>query len=288
MNLPDVPLIFFLLLTFLTVLALIFIIRRNEKELARRQRKLDSLEDFTAKLVHELRAPLTVIRGTMDMFSHTPELVGQDKGKELLKSAEISAEGMLALVNGLLDVYKIEAGKFQIIKAKNNLAEVITDRVAFFKELATQGGLELSASLPDPNLAGEFDRERISQVVNNLLSNAIKFTPKGGKITVIASKINSDKDIKWRFGPQSRNYQVQISKPSLLVAVNDTGEGVPAGKMPELFSQFKQLQPDNHDGTGLGLVIARGIVESHGGQIFVESQPGSGTTFYFTLPQVGP
>ncbi|MCL4390035.1 MAG: HAMP domain-containing histidine kinase [Patescibacteria group bacterium] len=284
MNLPDVPLIFFLLITFVTVLALLLIIWKTDNELAKMQKKLASLEDFTAKLVHELRAPLTVIRGTTDMFTRTPELADQDKGKELLKTMETSAGDMLTMVNSLLDVYKIEAGKFQVVKTRGNLADILTDRVTFFGELATENGETIKADLPDKNLTFNFDRDRIIQVINNLLSNAIKFTPNGGSVTVSASKINSPADIKWRFPSASRYYFSGVSKPAVLVAVSDTGEGVPKEKLPELFTRFKQLEPDNHGGTGLGLVIVKGIVESHGGKVFLESQLGTGTTFYFTLP----
>lgn len=255
---------------------------REKQRLETTQEGLTKMhDDFTAKLVHELRAPLTVIRGTTDMIVKDPSLCAQEKGKEMLKTMLHSSEDMLTMVNDLLDVYKIEAGKFQIIKTRNNLASIIHDRVVFFSQLATAKGVSLVDEVTSSDLELDLDRERISQVLNNLLSNAIKFTPGAGKAVVTTTKIGSSSDIHWRFAPLPIT---PLRLPAILVAISDTGEGIPREKMPELFSKFKQLHPVNNQGSGLGLVIAKGIVESHGGQIFIESRPGEGTTVYFTLP----
>lgn len=249
------------------------------------QKELERVrEEFTAMMVHELRAPLTVVRGATDMFLRQPQMTAQPQGQELLKTVQGSAGTMLSLVNDLLDVAKIEAGKFQIVKTKANLGEIIRDRVLFFSQLATPKSISLAVEVADNNLEVELDRERIIQVLNNLLSNAIKFTPVGGKITLSVYRISQAADIHWRY-PEAI-FKDLPSGAAILVSVADTGAGIPPDKLVELFSKFKQLRPTGGEsqGTGLGLVIAKGIVESHGGKIFVQSRPNEGSTFYFTIP----
>lgn len=248
------------------------------------QKELERIrEEFTAIVVHELRAPLTVVRGATEMILHNPQLTTEQQGQELVKTMQTSAGNMLSLVNDLLDVAKIEAGKFQVIKTQGNLAEVVHDRVVFFGQLASPKSIRLVEEMADPNLTADFDRERISQVLNNLLSNAIKFTAAGGTITVSAYRVETPEEIKRRFGKP--DFRVSEA-PAVVVAVSDTGAGIAEDRLPELFSKFKQLRPSDgeHKGTGLGLVIAKGIVESHGGEIFVQSKVNEGTTFYFLLP----
>lgn len=245
------------------------------------QKELDRIrEEFTAVMVHELRAPLTVVRGATDMFLRDPQLSIQQSGQDLLKTMQISASTMLTLVNDLLDAAKIEAGKFQVIKTKANLVEIIKERIMFFNQLAVPKTITLSADIPEENLEVDFDKDRISQVLNNLISNAIKFTYVGGKITISVYK----GEVKWHY--QDNIPQIKDeNKPLIIVSVSDSGIGIPVEKIPDLFSKFKQLHPiDKDNGTGLGLVIAKGIIESHGGNIYVQSHVNEGTTFYFTLP----
>lgn len=145
------------------------------------EKQLETLrEDFTAMMVHELRAPLTVVSGTADLFIKDPALVEKDQGKELLKTTKNSVNSMLTLVNDLLDVAKMESGKFQVLKTKGNLADIVKDRVEFFHQMASAKNLSLDCQVEDP-LELNFDRDRVSQVLNNLLSNAIKFTASGGE-----------------------------------------------------------------------------------------------------------
>lgn len=239
-------------------------------------------DDYIAMMVHELRAPLTVVRGATDMFLRSPNMSSLPEGQALLKTMQESATSMLSLVNDFLDLAKIEAGKFQILKTTNNLSEIITDQITFFSQLANQKSINLTSDVSDPALIVQLDRDRIAQVFSNLLSNAIKFTPLGGKITVSAVKINSSEDIKWRFH-SPYNFK-NISFPCVLISVADTGRGISPDKVSQLFSKFRQITLESSQrGTGLGLVIAKGIIESHGGQIFLESRVDEGTTFYFTL-----
>lgn len=248
------------------------------------QKQLERVhEDFIAMMVHELRAPLTVVRGTADMFLKSPAIAESTDGKKLLATMEDSAAQMLTLVNDLLDVAKIEAGKFQISPKPGDLGAIIHERVAFFGEMATERAVSLVEGKIVSGSPVSFDRDRVEQVLNNLIANALKFTPAGGKVTVSVEKIDSENQIPWRFGPQAG---VTVEKPAVLVAISDTGQGIATESAPMLFSKFKQLSPGLRDttGTGLGLVITKGIVESHGGKIFVESRVGEGSTFYFTLP----
>lgn len=232
-----------------------------EKELAKIR------EEFTAMMVHELRAPLTVVRGTADTLISHPEIGDQEMGKKLLASMKASSQTMISLVNDLLDVAKIEAGKFQIMALKQNIKEVIEGEAVFFNQLAGEKQIKITAEVAEDLPDVQFDKDRIIQVLNNLLSNAIKFTPAGGTITLKAG---------------------QKTEPAeIVVSVADTGCGIPAEKIPLLFSKFKQLgsvATGGEKGTGLGLVIVKGIVEAHKGKIWVESAEGQGTTVYFTLP----
>ena len=260
------------------------LVTSEKRHLTLAQDNLEKLhEDFSARLVHELRAPLTVIRGATDMFLGNPNLAQQSEGKEILLTMRHSSEDMLTMVNDLLDVYKIEAGKFQIFKTNNNLIDIIRDRVIFFGQMAKSKSVSLDIKVTDENIPVSFDVERISQVLNNLISNAIKFTQSSGKVEVRATVISSIYDIPWRFPPAQ---DVSLKNlPACLISISDTGFGIPQDKIPDLFSKFKQLhRVDGQGASGLGLAISKGIIESHGGQIFIESKENEGTTVYFTLP----
>lgn len=244
------------------------------------QKQLDQIRDaYTAMMVHELRAPLTVVRGTADLILRNPGLSTQEEGQKLLKTMQNSTETMLNLVNDLLDAAKIESGKFQIKKAQGNASEVISDRVNFFQPLVQSKSISLTSELPQEPVPCWFDRERLLQVLNNLISNAIKFTPVGGKIVVSCQMVQSNNDVKWRFGP----VPTAAFGQSVVFTVSDSGAGIPADKIGLLFSKFQQIEPGRM-GSGLGLVITKGIVESHGGTIFLESKENEGTSVHFAIP----
>jgi signal transduction histidine kinase len=223
-------------------------------------------EDFTAMMVHELRAPLTVVRGTADMFLTNDKLASSKDGRELLQTMRGSVESMLGLVNDLLDVSKIEAGKFQVDKSLNNICDVVKEAVTAFLTIATGKNIQLLLDVSDGCPSFLFDQHRIAQVVNNLLSNAVKYTPPQGKVTVKVLTINDGSSVK--------------------IDITDTGEGMTPAQVSDLFSKFKQVGEKKEGGTGLGLVIAKGIVEAHAGQLLVQSQPGLGSTFSVVLPVV--
>jgi signal transduction histidine kinase len=201
---------------------------------------------------------------------------------------------MLELVNDILDLSKLQAGKFEVNKEKASIKEVVENRIAFYKISADGKGVSLGVSLNNnlPELL-EFDPQAVKQILNNFLSNALKFTARDGSILVSAFiydlKEFFPKDLdksKTPVFPETADINVKTT--SLCVAVSDTGIGIPEDSIKELFHTFKQakLSPVDKEskGTGLGLVIAKGIAEAHGGTIGVVSKEGMGTSFFFTIP----
>ncbi|MEK7565487.1 MAG: HAMP domain-containing sensor histidine kinase [Patescibacteria group bacterium] len=247
------------LLIIVTLVLSFYEIEKSRREKVKFQEKTH--DEFTAMMVHELRAPLTVIHGTLDMFLKNPSLATQPQGQELMVATQNSTASLQMMVNDILDVSKIEANKFQLNPVADKIQSVLPERIRFFETMVKDKGVTLNLEVADSLPEIPFDRERINQVLNNLISNAIKYTPSGGKILVKAEHI--PKAVK--------------------VSVIDNGAGIPADKIPELFSKFKQFGKTD-GGTGLGLVIAKGIIEAHGGKIYIESKVDSGSTFSFTLP----
>lgn len=234
------------------------------------EKSLEKLrQEFTAMMVHELRAPLTAVRWSSEAL-----LKSLDDAKAQLEAAKLkdsittigsAATSMLELVNDLLDVAKIEAGKFDLNLQSADIAATVQEQMKAFEPQASAKHIALNYIGPAKQMA-KYDRVRIGQVLNNLLSNAIKYSD-SGEVDV---NITSDKAGK-----------------RLVVSIKDTGIGVSREDLHVLFSKFKQLHSSdsNRKGTGLGLVVSKGIVEAHGGQIWAES-PGEnlGSTFYFSLP----
>lgn len=233
------------------------------------EKSLEKLrQEFTAMMVHELRAPLTAVRWSSEsMLKSIAASQGAEPGKvkDTLVTIETASNNMLELVNDLLDVAKIEAGKFELNVQEYDLVEVLKQQVEAFRPQAEAKHLTLGFTAPDKYKC-KFDRVRVAQVLGNLISNAIKYSD-AGQIEI--------------------NVTPDGEKKRVVVGVKDTGIGISPEDLPVLFSKFKQLKSGDRSkkGTGLGLVVSKGIVESHGGQIWAES-PGEnlGSTFYFSLP----
>jgi len=222
-------------------------------------------DEFTAMMVHELRTPLTTITyGVSEVMTDIDKLSTKDIAATVgvIKS---TAQEMLDLVNDLLDVAKIEAGKFEIVKKEDDLASLITEKITMFKSITDQKGVQLISDITKNLPKFDFDRKRIGQTLDNLMSNAIKYTDKG-TVTVKAEQTDGH----------------------ILISVNDTGDGMKAEDISKLFSKFEQFgkgKSGARTGTGLGLVVAKGIVEAHNGKIWGSSKGlGLGSTFAFTLP----
>ncbi len=222
-------------------------------------------EDFTNMMVHELRAPLTAIKDSSELMLEEKELK-EAEAKQLLGIIDTQTKMLLEQIGSILDAAKIEAGRFVIQKSPNDLNKLINDVVDTFSIAAMKKHIEISSYVPKELPLFSFDLIRINQVLNNLVSNSLKFTPQGGKITV--------------FG--------EINENSVTVSVSDTGMGIAREEQKDLFSKFYQIRKTPGElakkGTGLGLYIVKGVVESHGGKVGVKSDVGQGTTIYFTLP----
>lgn len=259
----------------------------HEKELEKMR------EDFTSMMVHELRSPLTGIRSIAALLKNESIKNELKKYNDFLELITSNSSSMLDLVNDLLDVAKLESGKFEIFKKPSNIRLVVGQRIKSFSSLAADNKLSLQETiLSEIPETFDFDEIKVGQVLNNLLSNAIKFTQAGGKITAGAfvcekskdiAQVAIEKNIPWQ-GPA---HGFVSPRDAAVLCVSDTGVGIPQNEISKLFNKFQQLSASSRSekkGTGLGLVIAKGIVEAHGGMIGCTSEEGKGSTFFFTLP----
>lgn len=252
-------------------------------------------DDFTHMIVHELRSPLDSIRKISEVLRDTKAKRTAKASKEYLQMIFQNSSGMLGLVSNILDLAKMEAGKFEIHKEPSNIKDVIENRIDFFdlyaKDVKVKLNSVLDKELPE---TADFDSAGVKQVLNNLISNAVKFTRNGGTVSVFAFQHKAGVKLSDEFRTLSENNYVQLpdddlkeAPSSLVVAVSDSGIGIPKDGISQLFTKFRQLRgsvSDANKGTGLGLSIAKGIVDGHGGKIGAASEEGVGSTFYFMLP----
>ncbi len=228
-------------------------------------RELDRMKsEFISNTSHELRTPLHSIQGftKLMMQGKVPDPKTQ---KEFLTIIDKQSEQLGQMIDDLLDMSRIESGRFQIQKRRLSIKGIIHNALESFHSPANEKGIVISEDIPAILPKVEVDKKRLNQVMANLLSNAIKFSPGGGDILVKAE----DRD-NW-----------------LLVQVADHGIGIPKEAIPRLFERFYRVEDlDSAGGAGLGLHIAKQIIQTHGGRIWVESEFGKGSTFYFTLPKL--
>lgn len=226
--------------------------------------------EFISIVSHELRTPLTSIHGSLGILASGLLKPDSDQGKRMLQIAVDSTNRLMRLINDILDIERIESGRVTMAKELCTVESLITEAVNVAQTLADQAGVTLSVtSLP---LQIWVDPDRIVQTLTNLLSNAIKFSPAGNTVWLTAEIQSQESD---------------TNHPTLLFAVKDQGRGIPADKLDSIFGRFQQVDSSdsrNHEGTGLGLAICRSIVQQHEGRIWVESELGQGSTFFFTLP----
>lgn len=241
------------------------------------EKKLAKLkEDFTSEVVHELRSPLTAIESGSDLMINQKDQLDKNQEQKLLEIINKQSKRMLGDINSLLDAAKLESGHFAIYQKPESIETLLNDTVSLFASEAKKKNITLSLTL-EPNLPkGLFDQIRITQVLDNLISNSLKYTPDNGKIIISAKNFHNQQL------PQS------TTNPGIIITVADTGIGIAPDKQANLFSKFARIENvayvHSKEGTGLGLYITKGIVEAHGGKIFLESYPERGTTVSFTLP----
>jgi signal transduction histidine kinase len=222
--------------------------------------------EFLANMSHELRTPLNAIIGFSEVLGE--RMFGELNEKQAEYTDDILSSGrhLLSLINEILDLSKVEAGRMELELAKFDLPLAIDNARTFVRERATKHGINLDV-IVDERL-GDFvgDERKIKQVLLNLLSNAVKFTPEGGRIGINAKQADG----------------------SVEISVSDTGIGISPEDQAKIFEEFRQVGGDyahKTEGTGLGLTLAKKFVELHGGRIWVESEVGKGSTFSFTLPE---
>ena len=226
--------------------------------------ELDRLKgEFVMTASHELRTPLTSIGMSIDLLLESASKKLDDKEQKLLSAAHEDLQRLRVLVNNLLDLSRIEAGKMEMDFSRHPVRPLLEKVVESFKVQAEQKGIALSFHVSEGLPLVRADANKISWVLTNLISNALHFTPQGGEIQLTAEA----------FGPF-----VQIS-------VRDNGPGIPYEYQSKIFDKFVQVKSTQVlGGSGLGLAICKEIVRAHGGTIWVDSVPGAGSTFIFTIP----
>ncbi len=231
-------------------------------------KKLDSLKsDFISLVSHELKTPLSAIRTSAE-FLESEEVKESNVEKEMLENIILSVDRLTRLINDILDLSKIEAGKMEYHFERANFHEIATVALENIRPLALKKNITISVDIPK-NLSPVLgDRDKLIIVLNNLLGNALKFTQNEGRILLSAK---DDQD-------------------SIMIRVKDTGMGIEKNKLVKIFDKFYQVDSTSRrkiGGSGLGLSISSGIIKAHGSEIYVESEPGEGSTFFFGLKKFG-
>ena len=237
--------------------------KSREVELANRHKS-----EFLANMSHELRTPLNAIIGFSEVLSQRMFGEVNQKQAEYLEDIQASGQHLLSLINDILDLSKIEAGKMELQPSRFSLGAALQSVVMMVRERAAARGIELTSSVDPDTGVVDADERKIKQVVLNLLTNAVKFTPAGGRVELRAER-NAD---------------------GVVVRVADIGIGIAPADQARVFEEFTQARAGEsreQEGTGLGLTLSRAFVELHGGRLWVESELGKGSTFTFTLPSAG-
>jgi signal transduction histidine kinase len=247
------------------------------REIEDKSRQLEAANrhksEFLANMSHELRTPLNAIIGFSEVL--TEQMFGElnDKQMEYLRDIHSSGQHLLSLINDVLDLSKIEAGKMELDLSCFDLGLLLDHSTTLVRERAQRHGLRLELDVGEGLHEWVADARKIKQAVVNLLSNAVKFTPNGGSVTVRARHLNG---VDGQLGDWAE------------VSVIDTGVGIAPEDQALVFEEFRQAGGDvlrKAEGTGLGLALVKRFVELHGGRIRLDSRVGVGSTFTITLPQ---
>jgi PAS domain S-box-containing protein len=230
------------------------------------QAAVTARDDLLAVVSHDLGNPLSAIRiGTSLLLRTRPESEHGSAGWQHLEFIRQSVLQMENLINDLLDVTRLEAGHIALELRPLQVGDVVSDVLEVFRPIAHGRSISLTADIPRELPAVHADHQRMVQVLSNLVSNAVKFSEPGGSVQVRASAAGG----------------------VMVLSVSDTGPGIPVEHQQHVFDRFWQARREGRKGLGLGLAIARGIVDAHDGRIWLESTPGTGTTFLFTIPLAG-
>ena len=218
-------------------------------------------DEMLAIVAHDLRNPLNTISMGTQLLE---EVIDRSRTLEhrQIQVIQRSVRRMTELIQDLLDIKRIESGRLPVEPRQEDIAALVREALEILRPQAAARDLHLSAELPPQLPAVLADPARVQQLIANLVGNAIKFTPHGGYITVRA----------------------EVEESEIRVAITDTGPGIPAEQVPHIFGHYWQANRNDRRGIGLGLAIAKGIVEAHGGRIWVRSSEGEGSSFFFTLP----
>jgi signal transduction histidine kinase len=242
-------------------------VAERTRELGEAMTQLESASrhksEFLANMSHELRTPLNAIIGFSEVLLERMFGDINAKQNEYLQDILSSGRHLLSLINDILDISKVEAGRMELQPGPVDLRFILQNAVSLVRERATRQGISVALEVDAAVGTIEADERRVKQILFNLLSNALKFTPAGGRVTLSAARVDD---------------AVQIS-------VRDTGIGIRSEDQDRIFEEFQQAGPGKAvEGTGLGLALAKRFVEMHGGRIWVESVVGAGSDFRFTLP----
>jgi signal transduction histidine kinase len=244
-------------------------LNRMNDELGRLYEQIETVSrhksEFLANMSHELRTPLNAIIGFSEVLHERMFGELNEQQASYVQDVLVAGRHLLSLINDILDLSKVEAGRMELELAEVSLPDTLRSGLTMQGERATRSGVTLELSVASEEIVVEADERKLRQVVFNLLSNALKFTPPGGRIDVSAAQ---------------RDGLVEV-------AVADTGSGIAADDLELIFEEFQQARGDSakrQEGTGLGLPLSRKFIELHGGRLWAESVEGSGSTFRFTLP----
>jgi signal transduction histidine kinase len=226
-------------------------------EIARRA--VTARDDMMGIVAHDLRNPLNSIALKAALLKRLSKSAVEREQAESIMS---TTTGMEHLIKSMLDVASMEAGRFSVMATRCNVDDIVHKSMEIFGVVAIAKGIQLLPAVRQAGLTVRADRERVLQVLSNLLGNALKFAPEGSQVIL----------------------SVEQQEETVRFAVSDVGPGIQAEQLPHVFDRFWKRETEAKKGTGLGLFIAKGIVVAHGGQIWVESEPGCGATFSFTLP----
>ena len=244
-------------------------LNRMSDELGRLYRQIEAANqhksEFLANMSHELRTPLNAILGFSEVLAERMFGEVNEKQAEYLQDILSSGRHLLSLINDILDLSKVEAGRLELELGRFHLPTAMDNALTLVRERATRHGITLTQTVDQRVGDIVADERKVKQVLLNLLSNAVKFTPEGGRVGL----------------------SVTAAEDGITIAVSDTGIGIAPEDQAAIFEEFRQVGREDarkQEGTGLGLTLAKKFVELHGGRIWVQSQLGQGTTFSFTLP----